>query len=259
MHRITAKFYPVRLPDARKPYILYTKYQPCLDIHEIASKAALYNIPTQPEVIEEGAMIFFALANYLVADGYRIKTPLFSLKISIPGVYDGTETQLPDDVHPRGNITLSREFQEYLNKNVLVHIDGVADDNGMIAKIINRADAEAENTISPSSLFEVHGVALKIMSDPAHAGDAGIFLEPAAGGERIRINIKNVTINQPRRIMAIAPGTESIHPGDSYYVIVCTQEAYKGHGYLGKTVREMKSDFPVTVIPTDGASSLLAP
>ena len=51
MHRITAKFYPSSLPDARKPYILRAVHQPELDIHAIASKAEIYNTSVTAKLV----------------------------------------------------------------------------------------------------------------------------------------------------------------------------------------------------------------
>ena len=53
-HKVMAKFVPAFLPSAKKPYNLKAVFQPELDIHGIASKAAMYNITTAPRVIEEG-------------------------------------------------------------------------------------------------------------------------------------------------------------------------------------------------------------
>jgi hypothetical protein len=54
IHKITAKFVHAFLPGAKKPYYLRAVFQPELDIHGIASKAEVYNIETDPKVIEEG-------------------------------------------------------------------------------------------------------------------------------------------------------------------------------------------------------------
>ncbi|MDR0613858.1 MAG: hypothetical protein LBG45_10415 [Dysgonamonadaceae bacterium] len=95
MHRIIVKFYRAFLPNAKKKYILRTVYQPELDIHGIASKAEVYNITTPPKVIEEGLTDGLKLITCLVAYGFKIKTPIFNLKVAIPGEYDGVETHFP--------------------------------------------------------------------------------------------------------------------------------------------------------------------
>ena len=46
MHKITVKFTEAFLPEAKKKYNLKAVNQPELDIHGIASKAAVYNIAT---------------------------------------------------------------------------------------------------------------------------------------------------------------------------------------------------------------------
>ena len=107
MHRIIVKFYRAFLPNAKKKYILRTVYQPELDIHGIASKAEVYNITTPPKVIEEGLTDGMKLITCLVADGFKIKTPIFNLKVAIPGEYDGVETHLPTALRRR-DVSLSR-------------------------------------------------------------------------------------------------------------------------------------------------------
>ena len=89
IHNIIAKFVHTFLPDAKKPYNLRAMYQPELDVHGVASKADVYNLSVSPKTIEEGTNAFMELVYYLVADGYIIKTPLFNLRMRIPGEYDG--------------------------------------------------------------------------------------------------------------------------------------------------------------------------
>jgi hypothetical protein len=85
MHKIAVKFVHAFLPEAKKPYNLKAVHQPELDVHGIASKADVYNIGTSPKVIEEGMNAGMELIHYLVADGFKIKTPLFNVKIRVPG------------------------------------------------------------------------------------------------------------------------------------------------------------------------------
>jgi len=59
-----------------------------------------YLIGTSPKVIEEGFTAGSVLACYLAADGYRLNTPLFKMKVKVPGEYDGSETHLPHGVYP---------------------------------------------------------------------------------------------------------------------------------------------------------------
>jgi hypothetical protein len=83
MHKVTAKFIHAFLPDARKPYNLRAVHQPELNVHGIASKADVYNITTSPRVIEDGFNAAIKLIYYLTADGYKIKTPLFNLRMRL--------------------------------------------------------------------------------------------------------------------------------------------------------------------------------
>jgi hypothetical protein len=249
MHRITVKFYPASLPDARKPYILRAVYQPELDVHAVASKAEIYNISINPEIIEEGVTAFLQLITYLAADGYQIKTPVFTLKVNIPGEYDGTETHLPENTRPKGHINLSNEMQKYLHEHIQLQFLGKKDTNGFIGEVIDRMTGGVNETIHPGKLFEITGAGLKITADATHADDVGIYLESAADGTRVRIDPLSIGLNERTRLAASAPNATEIPTGSQWYMIVRTQETAKEHGgQILKHVREMKSNFTLTVL-----------
>ena len=247
MHRISAKFYLSSLPDARKPYILRAVHQPELDIHAVASKAELYNVPTDPQVIEEGLTNGLALITYLAADGYKIKTPVFSLKASIPGEYDGTETHLPDGIHPQGRLLMAPELRRYLRERVEIQILGIEDTNGIIGEIINSETGEVNETITPGRRFDIHGTGLKIAADLEHAADTGIFLESVDTGTRIRIAPYCTGINEPRTLNAFAPDASVLPPQSKWYVVVRTQLSAMNRSTLLQNVREVKADFIITI------------
>jgi hypothetical protein len=115
-HDITVKFAEASLPGARKKYRLKPVHQQELDIRGVASMAEIYNIHTRPEVIEEGFMAALNMMIYLAADGYKIKTPFFSLGTRIRGEYDGTESALSRDIYPDPRLLSSRELKEYYRK-----------------------------------------------------------------------------------------------------------------------------------------------
>ena len=114
IHNIVAKFVHTFLPEAKKPYNLKAMHQPELDIHGIASKADVYNLNVSPKVIEEGMNAGMELIYYLVADGYKIKTPLFNLRMKIPGEYNGSETHLNHDAFPSARLQQSASLRNYL-------------------------------------------------------------------------------------------------------------------------------------------------
>jgi hypothetical protein len=100
------------------PYNLRAVLQPELDVHGVAGKAEVYNLEADPKVIEEGFTAACELIYYLVADGYKIKTPLFNLRIRLPGEYEGAETGLNEGLHPEGSLPgLGRDPSQVLGKD----------------------------------------------------------------------------------------------------------------------------------------------
>jgi hypothetical protein len=246
MHRIIAMFVPAYLPDAKKKYNLHAKYQPELDINGVASKAEMYNITISPKVIEEGAGAFMELAIYLAADGYKIKTPMFTLKAAFPGEYDGTETHLPADITPQARLNVAPELRKFFSDNVKPEIIGVEENTGIIAEVINRVTGETNLTVHPNSLFAIRGVGLKIAADADHLADTGIYFENAETGVRVKVNPLDVDVNTTHALHAIAPSSTNIPAGQQFYVTVRTQTTVQHGSTLLKSVREMKSDFTVT-------------
>ena len=110
LHSLAVKFVEAFLPEAKKPYYAKPVHRPVLDIHAIASMGEQYNITTPPKIIEEGLTAGLKLIEYLTCDGYMPKLPTFSIKVRVPGEYNGTETHLPDGIHPQLRIQPSAEF-----------------------------------------------------------------------------------------------------------------------------------------------------
>jgi hypothetical protein len=248
LHRITAKFFPAYLPEAKKPYNLRAVHQPKLDIHGIASKAEAYGLPASPLLIEEGLTLGLELIYYLASDGYEIDTPVFQLRVGFPGEYDGHETELPEGTFPHGLITLAPQLREYLHRNVQPQFEGVAQNEGYVAEVINLYTGEV-GTLRASSLFEVRGLGLKIAADAEHAADTGLFLESATDGMRLRINQRDIATNEPRTFKGVVSyGTTSLPVGSQWYIVVRTQTPVTGGNKLLKDVREVKSEFTATVV-----------
>ncbi|MDR1576453.1 MAG: hypothetical protein LBS37_10655 [Treponema sp.] len=144
IHKIIAKFVHAYLPDAKKPYNLRAVLQPELDIHGIASKADVYNIETDPKVIEEGLTAACELIYYLTADGYKIKTPLFNLRVRLPGEYEGAEIHLNEGLYPEVRLQTSADFRQYIRERVQVAFDGFADDEGLIAEALDEKTGQID-------------------------------------------------------------------------------------------------------------------
>jgi hypothetical protein len=91
----------------------------------------------------------------------------------------------------------------------------------------------------------VRGAGLKIVADDKHADDTGLYCEDAETGARILADMRDIAQNAPTVISAQTPS--DLVPGKSYYIVVCTQSQINGSGRALKQVREVKSEFTVTV------------
>jgi hypothetical protein len=232
------KFVQAFLPDAKKPYNLKAVLQSELDIHGIASKASVYNIATSPKVIEEGLTAGMELIYYLAADGYKIKTPLFNLRLRVPGEYDGGETRLPDGTFPEVRLSVSGDFRKYIREHVQLEFDGIEANNGYIANVDDNADGTTDEIITVGGLIAVRGYGLKVEGDAEHAEQVGVFFEDPDG---VRTKVEIVAVNEPKTLKLIVPAT--LTPDVDYYLAVVTQSSAKNGAMLLKTVREVRSEF----------------
>ena len=242
IHQIVARFVHAFLPEAKKPYNLRAVHQPELDVHGIASKAEVYNISTSPKIIEEGLNAGLELIHYLVADGYKIKTSLFNVRIRIPGEYDGSETHLPHGVYPAARMQVSAGFREYLKNKVKVEFDGPESSDGLIAEAIDEATGLVDETATLGNLLTLYGYSLKIDSDEAHEDEVGLYFDPVNGGQPVKAQI--IAVNEPRTLKVIVPS--ALEHGAAYTLRIVTQSSVKHGGTVVKSVRQVLSDFTLT-------------
>jgi hypothetical protein len=243
IHRVIVKFTPAWLPGAKKKYYAKAVLQPELDIRSVASKASVYNITTSPKVIEEGFTAAEKLITYLVADNYRFKCDLFRLSIRIPGEYDGTETHLPDGVHPEVRLTVDDMLRNYVRDNVQVTFDGVEESNGFIGEVTDKATGQVDTSITPGNIVTLRGYGLKVESDAAHVSQVGVFLVSNTGKET---PVKAIAHNQPRLLKLLMP--DILSKDETFTLLVRTQSPVKGGGNILKDVREVRTTSSLTVV-----------
>jgi hypothetical protein len=238
IHQVTAKFVHAFLPEAKKPYYLRAVFQPELDIHGIASKAEVYNIETDPKVIEEGLTAACELMYYLAADGYKLKTPLFNLRIRLPGEYDGAETSLVKGLYPEVRMQSAAPFRTYIRDRVRVQFDGIDHADGLIAEAVDERSGQTDEVMTLGNLLLIRGYGLKIEGDKHHADEAGLWFDD---GVNAPIKAEILAVNEPRTLKAIVPATLTV--GGEYALKVVTQSSAKNSGTILKSVREIRSDF----------------
>jgi hypothetical protein len=229
------------LPTAKEAYNLRAVHQPEVDIHGIASKAEVYNTGISPRVIEEGLAAGIKIMFYLAADGYKIKTPLCTLKLHIPGEYDGTETRLPEGVCPEVRLQPSRELEAYIKKNVSIAIDGKLDCGGLIAEAVDEATSKTNESATIGGVLTVHGHGLKIKADEANRAHAGLFFADSDGG----LTRAKVMVNEPLTLKAIVPADLTV--GAAYTLVVVTQGSARTSDHILKELREAHSRFALTI------------
>jgi hypothetical protein len=238
MHHITVKFVQAFLPEAKKKYHLKAVFQPELDIHGIASKAAVYNIQTSPKVIEEGLNAGMELMHYLAGDGFKLKTPIFNFRIRLPGDYDGTETRLDDGCFPEAGLTVNIGFRNYLKECVTLDFDGIDSSDGFIGALIDEATNTTDQVVTRDNLLTVLGYELKVEGNEAHSTEVGVYFEAADG---TRTKAKAIAVNEPRAVKVIAP--PALTTGAAYHIVIVTQSSAKNGSTVLKTVREVKSEY----------------
>ena len=238
IHRIVVKFVHTFLPNAKKAYNLKAVHQPELDIHGIASKAAVYNITTSPKVIEEGLNAGIELIFYLVADGYRIKTPLFNLRMRIPGEYNGSETFLPEGSFPVARLQPSLAFRNYLKERVMVEFDGFDEHDGFIAEATDEATGIVDEVMTAGNILTIRGSGIKIESDEAHKSEVGVFFR-SPSGTSTRVDV--IAVNEPKTLKVLVP--PGLCHGTLYQIEVATQSSVKSSGHVLKNLRNIRSDF----------------
>jgi hypothetical protein len=244
IHKITAKFIHAFLPDAKKPYNLKAVFQPELDIHGIASKAEVYNIETEPKVIEEGFAAACELIYYLAADGYKIKTPVFHLRIRLPGEYEGAETRLPEGVHPEVRLQTAAALRSYIRERVDVIFDGIDQSDGLIAEAVDEKTGQVDEVMTIGNLLDIRGYGLKIEGDALHQDQAGLWFEDGAGTS---VKAEIIAVNEPRTVKVIVP--PETPQGVALYIKIVTQSSAKGSSSLRKELREVRSEFTLTAQP----------
>jgi hypothetical protein len=242
IHKVTAKFVHAFLPDAKKPYNLRAVFQPELDIHGIASKAEVYNVETDGKVIEDGFGAACELIYYLAADGYKIKTPLFNLRIRLPGEYEGAETSLNEGLYPEVRMQSAAPFRQYIWDRVGVQFDGVDQSEGLIAEAVDEHTGQLDEVNTIGNLLTIRGYGLKIEGDDEHKDEAGLWFDD---GQNPPIKAEIIAVNEPRTLKTIVPATLGV--GGEYALKVVTQSSTKHGGALLKNLREVRSDFKLTV------------
>jgi hypothetical protein len=234
---VTVKFRRSTLPVAQGKFHLKAVNQRTLNITEIASKAEKYKIHTSPKVIVDGFNAAMALIKELMAEGYKINTPLCSLRLAVPGMYEGSEQGLRKDVRPKPCIRASRELSDYLAGNVELYFDGYDEQNGDITNVEDKASGLVNNCLTVGHTITISGSGLKF---DERAGDEGVYFEASDGSD---VQADEIIINEPRRVSLRVP--DGLLSGEKYRVVIWTRISMRGSVPL-KNLRSIVSSAELT-------------
>jgi hypothetical protein len=136
-------------------------------------------------------------------------------------------------------------MREYLKENVQLQFDGIERNEGYIGNILDKTSGETDTVITPGGIFILHGTGMKILSDAEHVDDVGLFYELVDDGSRVAELMTNIAQNSPRTVSALCG--QSLISGGEYRIVIRTQAAVSGGVKSLKNVREIKSEFTVTI------------
>jgi hypothetical protein len=239
LNNYVAQFVQANLPEAKKKYNLKAKFQSEYNVHDIASKASVYNIETNPKVIEDGANAFFDIIRYTVANGGTIHTPLFNLRVRLPGEYVGDETRLNDGLFPEIRLNPTAAFRKYIRDTVKVEIAGIGDDIGHIGEAYDEASATTNDVATVGGLMTVRGHGLKVSGEAAD--NFGLFFICVSPFEAFKVDV--LPVNEPRTLKFIVPA--GLTTGRSYMIRVDTRSPVSGGGRLLKELRYLEAPFKI--------------
>ncbi|MDR0496154.1 MAG: DUF4469 domain-containing protein [Treponema sp.] len=245
LQKLSVRFIPAFLPEAKKPFNMKVVDQTELDIHDVASKADVYNVSIDPLIIEQGATAFFELVQYLTAAGYKIVTPFFISRVRVPGEYDGTETHLSDDNQPVVRIKVNPQVNRYMKEHIQLVFAGREEREGRIGTVIDEKSGHANEVCTLGNILNINGKGLKIDSNDENKDKTGVFF--CKEGDDPGIKAELVPVNEPRTLKVIVPQTK-MEPGTAYTLKIVTQASPTSYASLLKKLRTVTSDFTLTAV-----------
>ena len=235
-HKLAAKYVPAYLPEAKKPYNLKPVHQQTLDIHEIAGMADSYKIGIDPKVIEEGLKGGLKLIERLAADGYRIKTSLFNLRIRISGEYEGNESSLPEGIHPVVRLGPSADYRNYIKNHVQIEFDGIEPPKGILTHFFDLDENEVNTIFVPGNQFRLRGKGIRVAGPDPVCGV--FFVNPSDPLQEVRVT--RIADNTQTKIIGICPNTTW-----QFSKIVVRTQFFGSLTKFLKNIRVIESNFTI--------------
>jgi hypothetical protein len=168
--------------------------------------------------MEHAVNLFHKELAYQLCDGFSVNAGWYMAGMKIKGTFQGPDEQFDPKKH---SIVFEFRQGDLLRKelnSVAVNILGVADSGLRITQVTDVKTGSVNGIITPNRNLKISGAKLKI------AGDAeinGVYFIRKDNGERIKVDITDIVINNPSELIIVIP---ELAAGD-YQVEVVTQYA----------------------------------
>jgi hypothetical protein len=133
-------------------------------------------------------------------------------------------------------------FREYIRDRVQVQFDGIDQADGLIAEAVDEHTGQLDEVMTLGNLLLIRGYGLKIEGDDQHQAEVGLWFDD---GQSPPVKAEILAVNEPKTLKTIVPAALTV--GGEYSLKIVTQSAIKGGGTVLKNLREVRSDFKLTV------------
>ena len=239
-HKIRVKLYPNNLPGLEGTYTARTDNEACLTIEQVCAALKVRggftgNYNDLVKHVHE----FFEEATYQLCDGFAVNTGLFSIHLSIGGVFDSAD----EPYDPRKNPV---EFRfrtcpalHRLAELVDIEIVGLADTSGYIDEVTDIETGSVNETVTSGGFFSISGQKTKVVGDDPSIGVYFVSSEDPAN----EVKVARLGHNSSTKLNGIAPRLA----GGLWKVAIKTQFNGSSSSILKKP-RTMTSRFELNAV-----------
>ncbi|GAB6391899.1 MAG: DUF4469 domain-containing protein [Treponematales bacterium] len=207
MHRVKVKLFPNYLPGVPGAYIARTENERVLTIRDVlAAMRDRGGYKGDLDQLYEGIRRYYGEMVYQACDGYAINTGLYLLRVNVGGTFSG-----PNDTRDRARHPVTfRIFPQALLRgqaaNIEVDIEGVAESEAWLDKIVDVATDAVNETVTVGKNFQLKGSRIKVDGEPGT--EFGVYFTPADGGAAVPVTDRLVD-NHANYVAGIVPALDA--------------------------------------------------